>query len=194
MPKILASIVTIFLFQSTVIWAEGPEDFAIALRETQIYASLEPYADIVASVKPKQFFPLLQIVKDQYGIQWAEVEVEEGTTGYLTDMITVRKKRAELTEILEKSDLQELSQWTEDDLESFDTNSIKTGITETQLLFVSGIPLEVKSRGSWKEYIYPRTRVLMLDGQVEVFSQVVRLSNDKWIKKLIIRITIVAVH
>lgn len=181
----LKSLTLLFVFISlsgSETALDNPEDFAIALRETQIYADLKPYAEIIATAQPKQFFPLLKITKDQYGIYWAEVEVEEEVTGYLTDMISVRRGKAELTNILKNANIEELSGWTEEDLEYLGEGKIRSGLTETQLLFVSGHPSEIRARSNWKEYIYPRTRVLMLNGTVQGFSEIVRLAGDKWIQ------------
>ena len=61
------------------------DDYAIALRDTPIYASLETYAEIISNAESKQFFPVISIVEDQYGIVWSEVTLPDGKTGFLLE-------------------------------------------------------------------------------------------------------------
>jgi hypothetical protein len=122
-----------------------PEDFAIALRDTPIYESLEIYAEIVATAEPKQYYPLLTLTEDQYGIIWAEVQLEQETSGFLTDIVAVRRSREELDAFLAEIDIEEMVSWDQESIEAMQSATVEVGLTRAQLLIAAGLPLSERT-------------------------------------------------
>lgn len=161
--------------------AESPSDFAISLRETYVKASLEVYAGDVLTAQPKQFFPVLSTLEDQHGIRWAEVKLPDGTSGFLTDMIIVRKRPSELEKILQEVAADSIENWSQDTVDEIQDQEIEVGMSRTQLLFALGLPSSSRMIGDRIELSFPRVKVLLKEEIVCTVTKVTRLPLDKMI-------------
>jgi hypothetical protein len=156
-----------------------PEDFAIALRNTPVYESLEIYAEIVATAQPKEYYPLLTLTEDQYGIIWAEVLLDEDTSGFLTDIVAVRRSREELDAFLAEIDIEEMVSWDQESIEAMQSATVEVGLTRAQLLIAAGLPLSERTLEGWKELSFDRSKVLLKNGAVAAITKVEQLPLDK---------------
>jgi hypothetical protein len=159
--------------------AQAPLDHAIVLRETQVFASLEVYAEIIETVQAKQFFPILRLVEDQYGIMWAMVQLDAERVGYLTDIVAVRKSAAELEGILAEVAPEEIDGWDQQMVNSIQNEELEVGMNRTQVLIAAGLPLGQRPVGAWQELRYARQTVLLRDGLVAGITRVDRLPLDR---------------
>ncbi len=173
--------------------ASHPSDFAVAVRATRLFESMEPYAKILGRVEPGDFYPVVGVTEDQYGIVWAEVALEDGSA-YLSDVIVVREREPVLRGLLQKVDLADIGMWDDEVLESVQARGVEVGFTATQLLFAQGLPLLERVRGHvgqdlgeggnsvLKEWFYPRL-VVLLEGETVVgYTTVERLVRDRSIE------------
>lgn len=171
--------------------ASHPSDFAVAVRTTRLFESMEPYAKILGRVEPGDFYHVVAVTEDQYGIVWAEVTLEDGTGAYLSDVIIVREREPVLRGLLKKVDLADIGLWDDEILLSVQERGVEVGFTATQLLFAKGLPLLERVRGHvgqdtaageksvLKEWFYPRLVVLIEDETVVGFTAVERLARDR---------------
>lgn len=157
----------------------APLDHAIVLRETQVFASLEVYAEIIETVQAKQFFPILRLVEDQYGIMWAMVRLDAERIGYLTDIVAVRKSASELEGILAEVAPEEIDGWDQQMVNSIQNEELEVGMNRTQVLIAAGLPLGQRPIGDWSELRYARQTVLLHEGQVAAITRVDRLPLDR---------------
>lgn len=178
-------LITISLFFSLGVCAQEKEmdqtlltDYAVALRGTVVKASLETYAEIIKEVDAKSFFPILNLVEDKYNIIWALVDLGDETTGYLTDIIHVRKTASELRAFLEKVDIDEFSSWDQEEVDLIESKEIETGLSVTELMFAEGLPEEELKKGSYDELVYPRKRFLVDRGKVVAVTRQHQLLNE----------------
>ena len=153
-------------------------DYAIALRTTMLKASLETYAEIIREVEPKEYFPILNLVEDKYGIVWALVDLGEDKSGYLTDIIHVRKTGKELGAFLEKVDLDKISSWDQEEVDLIQSKEIETGLSLTELMFAEGVPHEENKKGGYTELVYARKRFLVESGKVVAITRQTQLLNE----------------
>lgn len=156
-----------------------PDDFAVAVRDTRLFDSMEPYAEILAKVETGQYFPAESVVVDPYGIQWAEVRVGADQTGFLSDVIVLREKEKDLKKLLKRIDFSDIGLWDSEDLHSVQQRSIEIGFNITQLLFAQGLPLRERSKQGFEEWIYPRLVVLVENNMVVGYTDVVSLPRDR---------------
>jgi hypothetical protein len=156
-----------------------PEDFALVVRETRLFAGLEPYAEILGKAEPGQFFPVLSLSEDEYGIQWAEVELPDGQNVYLSDVIILREKEAELRRLIEKVNLADISMWDDETLLEVQRRGVEVGFDTTQVLFAKGLPLSERKIDTREEWFYRRLVILIEDDKVIGFTEVLRLPQDK---------------
>lgn len=159
--------------------AAVPLDYAIVLRETQVFASLEVYAEIIETVQPKRFFPVLRLVEDQYGIIWAMVRLDEERVGYLTDIIAVRKSATELEGILAEVPVDEIDSWDQQMVNTIQNAELEVGMSRTQVLMAAGLPLGRRPIGTLEELRYARQTALMRAGAVVAITRVDRLPLDR---------------
>jgi hypothetical protein len=172
--------------------ANQPSDFAVAVRDTRMFAGMEPYAKILGPVAAGEFYPALSVTTDQYGIVWAEVALEGGERGYLSDVVIVREREPALRELLKKAKLADIGMWDDEILRSVQESGVEIGFTSTQLLFAQGPPLLERVTGqpgpgeaagrTMKEWFYPRLVVFIEDDTVVGYTAISRLAADRAIE------------
>ena len=120
---------------------ESPRDYAVALRDTQIYESLETYADIIGTAKKNSYYHLINIVEDQYGIKWAEVKLDsEGKVGYFTDMLNLRMTEADLKEMISEVKLDDVLTLDQEIMDKLASGQVEVGMSKMQLFLAKGMP------------------------------------------------------
>jgi hypothetical protein len=175
--------------------ASQPSDFAVAVRDTRMFAGMEPYAKVLGRVAAGEFYPAISVTTDQYGIVWAEVALPTGDRGFLSDVVIVREREPALRELLKKANLADIGLWDDDILKSIQESGVEIGFSATQLLFAQGPPLMERVRaqvgqGSTenlviKEWFYPRLVVLIENDSVVGYTSINRLPGDRSIAYLL---------
>ena len=164
--------------------ASQPADYAVAVRPTRLFESMEPYAKILGRVEPGDFYPVIALTEDQYGIPWAEV-VYDGERAFLSDIVVLRERKADLAKLVEIADMADISLWDDDVLAEVQQRGIEIGFTTTQLLFSQGLPLlrrmrtDVEQETGLREWFYRRLVVLIQGGEVVGYTTVNRLPLDR---------------
>ena len=161
-----------------------PADYAVAVRPTRLFESMEPYAKILGKVEPGDFYPVISLKEDQYGIPWAEV-VYNGKHAFLSDIVILRERKADLAKLVEIADMNDISLWDDEMLASIQRRGVEIGITATQLLFSQGLPLmrrmrtDVEQETGLREWFYRRLVVLLQGGEVVGYTTISRLPDDR---------------
>lgn len=161
---------------------DQPDDYAVVVRDTRLFAGLEPYSEILGRAEAGQYFPALSQVEDQYGIQWAEVLLPDGDRAFLSDVIIMREKKPALQKLLKMVNLADINMWDEETLREVQRSGVEAGFSATQVLFAKGVPLLERKNDGCEEWFYLRLVVLLKDNEVIGFTDVNRLPQDKLIE------------
>ena len=159
--------------------ADAPGDYALAVRDTRLFAGLEPYADILGLAEAGSFSPLAPRPRDRYGIRWAEVRLPDGGSAFLSDVIVMREREAVLRRLLQMADIGEIGLWDDEALAGVQERGVEIGFTVTQLLFAQGPPLREREIFGLREWSYRRLVVLVGDDAVVGFTKLYRLPRDR---------------
>lgn len=159
--------------------ADAPGDYALAVRDTRLFAGLEPYADILGLAEAGSFFPLESLASDRYGIRWAEVRLPDSGSAFLSDVIVMRERESVLQRLLQMADLGEIGLWDDEALTGVQERGVEIGFTVTQLLFAQGPPLREREIFGMREWFYRRLVVLIRDDVVAGFTELYRLPRDR---------------